>query len=367
VFETSGMLGRELNRRDLLGTAAQLAVAVPVLRAGFDSARVSAPAPGPSRVGATVSFRQAEFLGLDPKELFDAVLSAGFDPVRIIGSWADVGRRAGEFDLADLSWQMDRAKAAGRRVILAFGAKTPRYPEFNVPDWVLRGLDERDRGEREPWLLEQALKYQRAMLDFAANDPMIEFAQPGNEDLEPSEVTQWRSLSEGYVRAVAEHARAHTRLPLLMTSSMPLTLADFLFRLVRGHLYDANRYIELADAVGFNTHTRIRNQILGVTQDFGPGGHYWPYLRWLRDRTWAAGKQAIIGELQAEPFDYTVGDHGWGEDANISPADIRALDRRARRMGFDTRLVWGVEFAYWRRKNGDASYWDGLVRMVQAG
>ena len=357
-----------MSRRRLLGLAAQAGLVLPFARMGTDLLRPSTPVQSPGTLGATVSFRQARWLGLDPRELFDAVVSAGFSPIRVIAYWSDVEAKKGKFELAETMWQLDRVRAGNVKAILSFGAKTPRYPEFNVPGWVLEGLDERASSDREPFLLEHTLAFNAVVLAAAGNDPAVAYAQPGNEDLEPSEVTQWRSLSQPFVRSVVADARTRTRLPILLTSSMPLTLADFIFRAVRGHIDDALTYVDVADAVAFNTHVKIRNSLVGLTSNFNPGPHYWPMLAWLRNRTWAAGKQAIIGELQAEPFDYTVeqGD-AWGRDPNITTNDVARLDRRVREMQFGTRLAWGVEFAYWRLKQGDSSYWGQLVSGAGAG
>lgn len=354
--------GEPMSRRRFLGLAAQAGILLPLAGMGTDLLSSAAPVRSPGTLGATVSFRQARWLGLDPRELFEAVLRAGFAPIRVVADWSEVESSRGRFDLADTMWQLDRARAANIKTILSFGAKTPRYPEFNVPGWVLAGLDERPSSERERFLLEQTLAFNAVVLAAAGNDASIAYVQPGNEDLEPSEVTQWRSLSESFVRGVVADTRTRTRLPVLLTSSMPLTLADFFFRAFRGHIDDALTYVEIADAVAFNTHVRIRNSLLGLTSNFNPGPHYWPMLAWLRDRTWSAGKQAMIGELQAEPFDYTVEDaEAWGRDPNITTADIGRLDRRVRRMEFGTRLAWGVEFAYWRLQQGDSSFWDYLA------
>lgn len=360
--------GESMSRRRLLGLAAQASLALPFARMGTDLLASRAPVRSPGTLGATVSFRQARWLGLDPRELFEAVLSAGFSPVRVIAYWSEVEATKGKFELSETMWQLDRARAANVKVVLSFGAKTPRYPEFNVPGWVLQGLGERGSSDREQFLLQHTLAFNAVVLAAAGNDSALAYVQPGNEDLEPSEVTQWRSLSQSFVRSVVADARARTRLPILLTSSMPLTLADFLFRAFRGHIDDALTYVEVADAVAFNTHVKIRNSLVGLTSNFNPGPHYWPMLAWLRNRTWAAGKQAIIGELQAEPFDYTVeqGDT-WGRDPNITTRDVARLDCRVRDMQFGTRLAWGVEFAYWRLKQGDGSYWSQLVNAAGPG
>ncbi len=366
MITVQDVLDSRTTRRKVLSRPLQLAFALAFLERGLDPL-LSVTAAGdrePRRIGATFSLLQAEYLALDPRELFEATLEAGFEPLRIIAYWDRIERRRGEYEWSSIEWQLDRAKAAGRHVILSYGVKAPRYPEFHVPDWLEAEVD---RGssmfDEDPRLLEHALAFQERMLALVGNDEIIDFIQPDNEGTRASIVTRTRRLSLGFVRALVQHARSRSNKPILLCVGMPIFLFEFVLQVLSGGHDDVVHYTDLADVVGFNPFSRIANRVFGVDMNFNPGPHYWPYLAWLRHRVVNSGQQAMVTELEAEPYDHGTDD--WGRDSNVSPQLTNDLSGRLGRMGFGTQLAWGIEFAWWQRSAGELRYWDNLVRLVQ--
>lgn len=78
----------------------------------------------------------ASYLGVDPKQTLDAVLSLGVKHLRLVSYWSDSEPTKGTYDFSQLDWQFQKAEAAHVKVSLSLGLRQPRYPECHAPNWV---------------------------------------------------------------------------------------------------------------------------------------------------------------------------------------------------------------------------------------
>lgn len=92
----------------------------------------------PYQIGVTFIPRYARYLGVEPKETFQAILD-DLKPtnVRLVSYWNDIEKERGTYDFSELDWQMDMAEKAGAKVSLAIGLRQPRWPECHMPQWHL--------------------------------------------------------------------------------------------------------------------------------------------------------------------------------------------------------------------------------------
>ena len=86
-----------------------------------------------------ISFSQAyaEFLGLDWRQAYTEILNE-LRPtyVRLAADLGKVETKEGQFDFADLDWQVTEAKKTGAKIVMVIGARTPRWPECHSPAWI---------------------------------------------------------------------------------------------------------------------------------------------------------------------------------------------------------------------------------------
>lgn len=90
----------------------------------------------PTQLGVTFIPRYANFLGVEPKETFQAILT-DLKPthVRLVSYWDDIETTRGSYDFSQLDWQFAMAEDAGVKVSLAIGLRQPRWPECHMPIW----------------------------------------------------------------------------------------------------------------------------------------------------------------------------------------------------------------------------------------
>ncbi len=92
----------------------------------------------PIEYGVTFIPSYARYLGVKPKETFQAILT-DLKPkhVRLVSYWDVIEPTRGTYDFGELDWQMEMAQNAGTEVSLAIGLRQPRWPECHMPAWHL--------------------------------------------------------------------------------------------------------------------------------------------------------------------------------------------------------------------------------------
>lgn len=90
----------------------------------------------PLQVGLTFIPKYAEYLGVDPKETFQAILT-DLQPsqVRLVSYWDEIEKTPGVYDFSTLDWQFAMAAQHNTKVTLAIGLRQPRWPECHMPAW----------------------------------------------------------------------------------------------------------------------------------------------------------------------------------------------------------------------------------------
>jgi hypothetical protein len=87
--------------------------------------------------GVNFSIKQTEFLKLDAKETYSAILDdLGAKNIKIAVYWDLIEKEKGVYDFNELDWQMAEAAKHNVSVILAIGMKVPRWQECHLPTWA---------------------------------------------------------------------------------------------------------------------------------------------------------------------------------------------------------------------------------------
>ena len=87
--------------------------------------------------GVTFSKKQAQNLGFNWREVYLSVFDdLGVKKIRLPAYWDEVESQEGSFFWEDLDWQINEATKRQAKVILAVGARLPRWPECHLPDWT---------------------------------------------------------------------------------------------------------------------------------------------------------------------------------------------------------------------------------------
>lgn len=309
-----------------------------VLLISFGSSLLAAWfSPSDLELGATFSDRYAQELGLDWQEAYIAVLDdLEVKKIRIPVYWSQVEHEEGDRDYRSVDWMMDEAAKREVDVTLAIGVKVPRWPECYAPDWI-EGVSQ--------YRLEEALHV--FMVDAVTrykNHPALERWQIENEAFFPFGVCEAVDPQRIFLE-VETVRRIDPSHPIQMTSSGEQSL----------WMLNAMP----ADVLGVSVYRWAWNPVLG----------YVPIP--LPELAYAVQKKLadpfvdtiIVSELQAEPWF-----PGYWEKTDVSRLDqtyslftttdlLRNIEV-AKRIGVDEAYIWGVEWWYFLKENGDDRLWN---------
>jgi hypothetical protein len=288
----------------------------------------------PVRYGATFSPAYARFLGLDDHEVFIAVLEElELSDIRLPVHWDEVEPDPGRQKFAELDWFMDTAAEHDTGVVLAIGNKVPRWPECYAPGWA-KTLDNQG--------YEQALlDYLESLVERYREHPALVRWQVENETLfafGECPPTDYR-LFQKEIELVRSLDSQH---PIQLTVSgeqqLWLSLAG------------------PADVIGASMYRRVAlPNGWPVTFPIPP---QWYSLQALSAAPWV--DNVVISELQAEPWltkDYR--EYPVAEAAELfTPKQLGKYLRYARATGLKDISVWGVEWWYYLKHNGQPELWN---------
>jgi len=261
--------------------------------------------------------------------------------IRIEVPWNEIEPSPGVFDLSNVMWQLDEAQKRSAHVLVAVGRKLPRWPECRMPQWV-KPLT---REEQEVRTLSMVRSIVQELRDHPAiwgwqveNEPLFWFGQC------PSPDKHFYEQEVALVRSIDSR-------PIVGTDS--------------GELSTWWRMSKIVDILGVSMYHSTHNPLIGYTR--------YPIVPALYARkAWlVSGRVARIfsSEVQMEPWapsdiltlpveeqfrSFSIGDFG----RNIE---------FARRTGFDTFYLWGVEWWAWMRQtHHHPEFWESAKKLYKS-
>ena len=295
--------------------------------------------------GVTFSTKYAKDLGLDWKEVYDAIIDdLGVRYLRIPIYWDEVEPSPGNYDWEKFDYIIKRAEYSGAKIIAVVGRRQPRWPECHVPTWAY--------GNSETVQRVNILSVIESTINRYKNSPAIKVWQIDNEPLLrifgecPEPDMNFLSREVELVRSLDE-----TR-PIMMTES--------------GELSTWLRLTPLADWIGVSMYRVTWNDIWG----------YWVYpftpnfYRRKAKIISPVTDKVIISELQAEPwFKVDVRIDSLEEQMrSMNPDVFRKNVRFAKETGLDETLLWGVEWWYWLKEvKGKQGMWEVAREVFDGG
>jgi len=289
-----------------------------------------------SQFGVTFSAMQAKDLNLPWKEVYLATLDdLNAKIIRIPVYWDEVEKNQGAYDFTELDWQLQEAQKRNAKIILAIGQRVPRWPECHRPEWVsVQSKSDQDKA---------LLSYLKIVIERYKVNPALEMWQVENEpflnvfgdcpvgdkDLLVQEINTVKTLDQDH--------------QVLITDS--------------GELSTWLRTAKLGDEFGFSVYRSVGSLFGKLTYN-----HIIPPL-FYKFKAWMTGKYSdkiFVSELQAEPWTKKGILHTSVEDQNKS-FDYAQFEKNiafSKDLGVPRVYMWGVEWWYWKKIQGDASFWN---------
>lgn len=291
--------------------------------------------------GVSFSIKQAQIFGLDWKQNYLALLNdMGIKHYRLMSYWDLYETSPGKYDFSSLDWQIDQAAKHHADVTLAIGLRQPRWPECHQPDWAvkLKGSD------YLKW--KQSLeKYISVVVKRYENNPAVISWQLENEAL-----NNWFGEC-----GPAQRQRIIEEYKLVKSISQKpvwMSLSD-------EHGLPVGQ--PWPDKFGFSVYRTVWNEKIGPVKGYitYPTPIWYHNLRREVIKLYS-GRDSFIHELQLEPWG-PVGTVHMSVDEQNKSMDLRQIHDSllfGRELGMKQIYLWGGEWWYWRKVNGDASVWD---------
>lgn len=293
------------------------------------------------KYGATFSPAYAKYLGLDAHQAYiDALTELPLRQIRLPLQWNDIQPTADTLNFSEIDWYLDEAAKRNVHVTLAIGNKVPRWPECYTPDWV-KPLSQND--------------YERILLEYLdtvvlryRTHPALERWQVENEPLFP--FGKCPKSNFALVKKEIAHVKMHDSVhPVQLTVSGEQQL----WVSVAGY----------ADVLGTSMYRRVAL----------PNG--WRVTFPLPARLYGLQalsvsyltQQVVISELQAEPWltqqytDYTPAQAA----ALFTPDELLKNLRYAHTSGIKEISLWGVEWWYYLKQNGEPALWQSAQEFLR--
>lgn len=331
------------------------------------------------RLGLSFRPRQAEELGLDPRDTLATLLPHPFQVIRLAAYWDRIEHAPGAFDTAELDWQLDQAELAGKEVILCLGpVKSFGYPEYFVPPHLLAEplpegtlVDERSH----PAFLDAATGHLTRLVERYRDRDVIRAWQVEHEAADPLGMEHSWRLAASFIRREVHAVRAAdpTR-PILMNGFLPTSTAVLAQQWWRTRDQGDSLAVaaEQADVLGIDFYPRHAVASLGGWSAYldGAAGPL-PAMRRRRLLTgaMAQGQRVVVTECQAEPWEAVTVPPSPGSRAAASCPPERLIQNyntclRWAAGGIDSFLFWGAEYWVMRRLQGDPRYLDAFARVL---
>jgi len=294
----------------------------------------------PGFFGVTFSTKFCREMGLDPKEVYLAVLDdLKVKEIRLPIYWDEIEKTPGVFDFTDYDYIISEGQKRGVNFIVNIGWRLPRWPECHAPEWT----------NKENLSVTQARTVR--MLTNTVNH---------YKDREA--ITAWQLENEPFfnefgVCPPSDEWFFQKELETVKTlDSRPVIIS------ATGELSTWKREAKLADIFGSTVYRVVWGNWSGYVR--------YPIPAWFYGlKAYFAGipkEDRLIIELQAEP---------WVPHGNIIYLSKREADKSFNLEQFKANLqyginidfskayLWGVEWWYYQYKNDDKSYWE-LARTI---
>ncbi len=312
------------------------------------------------RSGFTFSQLQCQYLGLDYQETFKAVCELNPKVIRLCAYWNEIEPQEGEWHFEILEWLLKKCDQINIDVVLALGMKSPRWPEFHFPKWIEQRCNVQKTEQTldsDETLKDHTLHYIQKVVEQTKHYSSIKYFQIENEALGKVGIAGDRCLSTDFleeeINLVRKLKRDDQKIVLTCAIDLwpPLSSADSDLFL---------KSVELGDAVGVNVYTKVPTESSYLT----PTLFYWRKLKKWSKHLEKLNKESWISELQAEPWEHGGAVHLEKMDyPSATPEQTKKTFEKLKDMGYQTILLWGVEYWYWQKVSNQTKWWDEVTMI----
>jgi len=290
----------------------------------------------------------AQELGLNWKEVYNALFAElNIKRIRLAAHWNMIEPQRDSFNFEELDYQIKKATVEDTQIVLAVGKRLPRWPECHTPDWALNLSKE----EQEKEILEYMEKvivryrdYNSIVMWQVENEPFLSvFAK-----------AHCFNFDEKFLEKEIELVRS------LDSKDRPVLITD------SGELSTWRKAFKHGDVFGTTMYVYSWNEFMGEFRNpFLPG--FYSFRSNLLNLFKKEDKQSIIAELSLEPWldKPVIKERTDIQVQRMSPEKFATVIEFAKKTGMKTQYLWGAEWWYYMKLQGEDWYWDTAKELLR--
>ncbi len=298
--------------------------------------------------GVTFSKRYSEYLGLDWKETYVAILDE-IKPsvIRLPVYWTDIEKKEGVITFEDYDFIMNEADRRGIGITIAVGKRLPRWPECHVPKWA--------KGMSKVEIQKRANKMIIETVDRYKNLNNLKSWQVENEPFLPF-FGECPSVD-------AKGLDEEIKIVKFLDPNTPVIVTD------SGELSIWLRAVKRADIFGTTMYRIVWSKkfspYLGYIKYPLPPKFFW--LKANISQLVYGDKPLIVAELQAEPWGATSAKMTKKEqEKTMSIKHFNDNIKYARKVGFGEVYLWGAEWWYMMKtEKNQPEFWNAAKEVMK--
>jgi hypothetical protein len=289
--------------------------------------------------GVSFNTLYAQELGLNWKVVYDAVINE-LKPhkIRLAAHWDLVEPEKDVFNFEEIDYQIEQASAADVQIVLAVGKRLPRWPECHLPEWAMKLSKEGQEKE--------ILEYIETVVRRYKDNEHIKIWQVENEAfLSIFAKEHCKYFDEDFLdKEIALVKELDSKRPILITDS--------------GELSTWRKAYKRGDVFGTTLYVYAWNKVMGEFRNLVLPGFYaaksniWDFFY--------GEKEVIIAELSLEPWlnKPIIEEKIEIQIKRMSPKKFENVLDFAKDTGFTTQYLWGAEWWYYMKLQGEDWYWE---------
>lgn len=294
----------------------------------------------PEKIQYGVSFNTlyARELGLEPKEVFDAIVDdLGVKHFRLAAHWDLVEPYNNKWDFSEIDYQIDKADSAKADVIFGVGRRLPRWPECHAPDWADKISWEDQK--------EEIREYIEVVVNRYKDYDNIVYWQVENEPFLGVFATEHCGELD------VEFLEEEIELVKKLDPSRKVLITD------SGNLGTWTRSYKRGDLFGTSVYVYLWNPDIGPFKSVIPPSFY-RFKTSLMELIYGK-KETLLIELSLEPW-LLAPVVETSKEIQLERMDIQKFNEImefAQETRFEKQYLWGAEWWYFMKERGYHDFW----------
>jgi hypothetical protein len=290
--------------------------------------------------GVSFNTIYAQELGLNWKQVYDALFEdLGVTKLRLAAHWNMIEPKKDVYNFSEMDYQVQKAQENNAEIIFAVGKRLPRWPECHVPEWALN-LNKEEQEAKILSYIETVVKR------YAPYDAITTWQVENEAFLTVYATSHCFDFDKDFLKKEIELVKSldEKKRPILITDS--------------GELSTWRRAFSLGDIFGTTIYVYSWNEVFGEFRNpFLPGFYSFRKNFW---NFFGHNKEAIIVELALEPWldKPVIKEQTEIQIRRMSPEKFNTVIEFAKRTGMKTQYLWGAEWWYYMKLQGEDWYWE---------